>query len=199
MEGEKYIHIKNMVCPRCVAAVEAVLREIDIPFISVKLGEVELQSGLSESKHDALADKLNILGFELLESERSKTISQIKGLIIDQIHHKKEKLKMNLSTYLADKLHQDYSSLSRLFSSVEGITIEKFAMRQKIERVKELLFYDQLTLSEIAFEMDYSSVAHLSAQFKKETGMTPTQFKGNKSVVRTSIDGLGSESYKNHL
>ncbi|NEN24919.1 helix-turn-helix transcriptional regulator [Cryomorpha ignava] len=179
-----------MVCPRCIAAVESVLQEIDIPYNSIKLGEVELKTDLPDAKRKMLADKLNILGFELLESDRSKTISQIKGLIINQIHHKKEKLKVNLSTFLADNLHQDYSSLSRLFSSVEGITIEKFAMRQKIERVKELLFYDEHNLSEIAYEMEYSSVAHLSTQFKKETGMTPTEFKRNKSAVRSSIDGL---------
>ncbi|WP_262888978.1 helix-turn-helix domain-containing protein [Cryomorpha ignava] len=190
MESDKSIHIKNMVCPRCIAAVESVLQEIDIPYNSIKLGEVELKTDLPDAKRKMLADKLNILGFELLESDRSKTISQIKGLIINQIHHKKEKLKVNLSTFLADNLHQDYSSLSRLFSSVEGITIEKFAMRQKIERVKELLFYDEHNLSEIAYEMEYSSVAHLSTQFKKETGMTPTEFKRNKSAVRSSIDGL---------
>ncbi len=188
-----------MVCPRCIAAVETVLQEIDIPYTSIKLGEVELQSSLSESKNAALAYKLKMVGFELLELERLKTISQIKGLIIQQVHDKKEKLKVNLSNYLADNLYQDYSSLSRLFSSVEGITIEKFVIRQKIERVKELLFYDELSLSEIAFDMDYSSVAHLSAQFKKETGMTPTQFKANKTTERISIDGLGSKSNKNHL
>ena len=183
-----------MVCPRCIAAVEVVLQEIDIPYNSIKLGEVELKTDLLEGKQKLLANKLNSLGFELLESESSKTISQIKTLIINQIHHNREKLKVNLSNYLADKLHQDYSSLSRLFSSVEGITIEKFVMRQKIERVKELLFYDQHNLSEIAFEMDYSSVAHLSAQFKKETGMTPTQFKANKDSIRISLDGLGAKS-----
>ena len=180
-----------MVCPRCIAAVEVVLQEIYIPYNSIKLGEVELKADLLEANQKMLAEKLNSLGFELLESEMSKTISQIKTLIINQIHHSQEKLQVNLSTYLADKLHQDYSNLSRLFSSVEGITIEKFVMRQKIERVKELLFYDQHNLSEIAFEMDYSSVAHLSAQFKKETGMTPTQFKTNKDSIRISLDGLG--------
>lgn len=183
-----------MVCPRCIAAVEGVLDEIDIPFSAIKLGEVELKTDLPEAKQKMLATKLNSLGFELLESERSKTISQIKTLIINQIHHNHEKLKVNLSTYLADNLHQDYSSLSRLFSAVEGITIEKFVVRQRIEKVKELLFYDQHNLSEIAFDMDYSSVAHLSAQFKKETGMTPTQFRANKSKRRNSIDGLGTNS-----
>lgn len=164
--------------------------ENDIPFSTIKLGEVELKTELHEAQQKLLAKKLNSLGFELLESESSKMISQIKTLIINQIHHSHEKLKVNLSAFLADKLHQDYSSLSRLFSLVEGITIEKFVMRQKIERVKELLFYDQHNLSQIAFEMDYSSVAHLSAQFKKETGITPTQFKANKDSGRSSIDRL---------
>lgn len=182
-----------MVCPRCIAAVENVLREANIPFGAIKLGEVELTTDLTDMQQSELATKLQSIGFELLESERSKTISQIKTLIIKQIHHDKHKLNVNLSTLLADALHQDYSGLSRLFSSVEGITIEKFAMRQKIERVKELLFYDELNLSEIAFEMNYSSVAHLSAQFKKETGMTPTQFKANKDSGRISIDGVGEK------
>lgn len=199
MEGEKYIHIKNMVCPRCIAAVEGILVGQNITFQSIKLGEVALNHPLTAPQHLRVASELEKLGFELLESESSRTIERIKTLIIHLVRQKDENLHENLSVFLSNKIHREYSSLSRLFSSVEGITIEKFAMRQKIERVKELLFYDEHNLSEIAFEMDYSSVAHLSAQFKKETGMTPTQFKANKSVVRTSIDGLGSESYKNHL
>lgn len=197
MKSESRIHIKNMVCPRCISAVEGVLNHLGIAYRSIKLGEVDLMKPLSAEENKSLAQNLNLLGFELLESERSKTISQIKTLIIHLIHHNKEKLQVNLSTYLSDKLHQDYSNLSRLFSSVEGITIEKFVVSQKIERVKELLFYNEYNLSEIAFEMDYSSVAHLSAQFKKETGMTPTRFKANKSVKRASIDSLGSKSHKN--
>ncbi len=195
MESGKSIHIKNMVCPRCIAAVENILEELDIPFNAIKLGEVELRSGLSKFNHAMVAERFKSVGFELIESESSKIINRIKILIINQIHYKQENLKVNLSDFLAEKLHHNYSGLSRLFSSVEGITIEKFATRQKIERVKELLFYGELTLSAIAFEMNYSSVAHLSAQFKTETGMSPTEFKANKSAGRTSIDGLTSKSH----
>lgn len=184
-----------MVCPRCIAAVENILEELDIPFNAIKLGEVELRSGLSKFNHAMVAERFKSVGFELIESESSKIINRIKILIINQIHYKQENLKVNLSDFLAEKLHHNYSGLSRLFSSVEGITIEKFATRQKIERVKELLFYGELTLSAIAFEMNYSSVAHLSAQFKTETGMSPTEFKANKSAGRTSIDGLTSKSH----
>lgn len=194
MESEPSIRIKNMVCPRCITAVEGLLSDLGIGYNSIKLGEVNLNEPLKTHEHKRLSELLQTHGFELLESERSKIISQIKTLIINIIHHDKDKLKVNLSTYLADNLHHDYSGLSRLFSSVEGITIEKFVVRQKIERVKELLFYAEHTLSEIAFEMGYSSVAHLSAQFKKETGMTPTEFKANKSTGRTSIDGLSKKS-----
>jgi len=194
MESEPSIHIKNMVCPRCISAVEGVMSDLGIVYSSIKLGEVNLIEPLKTHEHKRLSELLQTHGFELLESERSKIISQIKTLIINIIHHDKDKLKVNLSTYLADNLHHDYSGLSRLFSSIEGITIEKFMVRQKIERVKELFFYAEHTLSEIAFEMGYSSVAHLSAQFKKETGMTPTEFKANKSIGRTSIDGLSEYS-----
>ncbi len=130
------------------------------------------------------------MGFELLETGKSALISQIKSLIIGQIHYKTESLKVNFSTFLAESLHHDYSYLSRLFSSVEGITIEKFITQQKIERVKELLFYNQLTLSEIAFQLDYSSTAHLSSQFKKETGMTPSAFKSQHKPGHRHLDSI---------
>ena len=171
------LHIKNMVCPRCVMAVQNILRELEIEAIDVSLGMVTLTHEMDARKTKKLSARLTELGFELLESVRTSLISQIKTLIVEQIHHSKEPLKENFSTFLSANLHHEYTYLSRLFSSVEGITIEKYIAKQKIEKVKELLFYDELTLSEISFQMDYSSAAYLSTQFKKETGMTPTQFK----------------------
>lgn len=190
MNPSEKIFIKNMVCPRCISAVSRLLDKSDIAFQSVTLGEVQLLKPLSGKEHESLSRDLQEIGFELLESKESKTISQIKTLIINRIHYNSELLKENYSDLLANELHAEYSALSKLFSSVEGITIEKFITAQKIEKAKELLFYGELTLSEIAFEMHYSSVAHLSSQFKKETGMTPTEFKRNNKTGRKSIDGV---------
>lgn len=182
------ILIKNMVCPRCIEAVKTSLNEEGISFESIELGKVSLSSPLKTDQKIALSKSLESKGFELLESKNSALISQIKSLIIEQIHHSDENLSENFSTFLAEKLQHEYTSLSRLFSQVEGITIEKFITRQKIERVKEFLFYDQLSLSEIAFKLNYSSVAYLSSQFKKETGMTPSEFKQNHFNQRKSLD-----------
>lgn len=184
----KVLHIKNMVCPRCIMAVKQVLDELLIDHVSVQLGEIILKEALSEEKRSALSAHLDVLGFVLLESRKSVLISRIKTLIIEQIHYKNEPLNERFSIYLSQKLFHDYGYLSHLFSSVEGLTIEKFIMTQKIERVKELLFYNELTLSEIAHQLGYSSVSHLSAQFKKETGMTPTQFKKLDRPEHRSID-----------
>ena len=190
MSSPEILHIKNMVCPRCVMAVEAALKALNIPFRQVELGQVHLQQTISVSQRQAFGTKLQALGFKLLEPGKSAIISKIKTLIIEQVHHSKEPLTVNLSTYLANKFAYEYSYLSRLFSAVEGITIEKYLTRQKIEKVKELLFYDELSLSEIAFELNYSSVAYLSSQFKKETGMTPSQFKRAHTPNLRPLDSL---------
>jgi AraC-like DNA-binding protein len=182
--------IKNMVCPRCILAVKNILLDIKIEVLNVELGQITLKAELDANKRKELDNQLKTMGFELLESSRASLISRIKALIIEQIHYSEESLKENFSSFLSDRLHHEYSYLSRLFSSVEGITIEKFIARQKIEKVKELLFYDELTLSEIAFKMDYSSVAYLSTQFKKETGMTPTEFKSSHQPGHRHLDGL---------
>ena len=129
-------------------------------------------------------------GFELLDDKDSRIINQIKAIIIEQIHHQEQPIGKNFSTLLSEKLHYDYAHLSRLFSAVEGKTIERFIMTQKIEKVKELLTYDELSLSEIAYDMGYSSTAHLSGQFKKVTGMSPTAFKKLHQQTRTSLDKL---------
>jgi len=187
---DKSIYIKNMVCPRCISAVEGIFFDLEVKIKDVELGQVFLENQLSREKIDQLNEALNKIGFEILEPGKSSLISRIKSLIIDQIHHSDESLKINYSTFLSDKLHHDYSYISRLFSSVEGITIEKFITQQKIEKVKELLFYDEMSLTEIAYRMDYSSTAYLSTQFKKETGMTPTDFKNSHLPGHHNLDSI---------
>ena len=184
------IYIKNMVCARCEMAVRTLFDEMKISVLSIKLGEVELSKTLENLEKKQLSEKLKALGFELLDDKISKTIERIKNRIIDLVHHQSEQPKINLSSYLSDDLNQDYSALSNLFSETEGITIEHYFIAQKIERVKELLIYNELSLSEIAFQLNYSSVAHLSNQFKKTTGITPTQFKQLKEKKRKQIDDL---------
>lgn len=181
--------IKNMVCPRCIEAVSEIFSGEKLE-AKVELGKVRLEKSISEAQKEKLAQLLQNRGFELLESGKSALISQIKTGIIDLVHHQDNQLQENLSSYLSEKLNQEYSGLSKLFSQVEGITIERYYTLQKIEKVKEFLFYDELSLSEIAFKMGYSSVAYLSAQFKKETGMTPSEFKKNGMVKRKSLDGI---------
>lgn len=179
-----------MVCPRCITAVREVLDNLKISFTTVELGEVNISNTLTPLHYEKLKNSLKELGFEVLESEKSTLISKIKALIIEQLHYSSPSLKVNISQLLSEKLNHDYSYLSRLFSSTEGLTIERYIAKQKIERIKEQLFYSGKTLSEIAFEMNYSSVAYLSTQFKKETGMTPSEFKRLKHPKLLSIDKL---------
>lgn len=184
------ILIKNMVCPRCIEAVRQALDQLEIKHKHIELGKVILETPLLDQQKDLLEEALKARGFELLESRSSRLISQIKSKIIEQIHHSGQIMDGNFSTFLSEKLGYEYTSMSRLFSQVEGLTIEKYITKQKTERVKELLLYDQLTLSQIAFDLQYSSVAYLSAQFKKETGMTPSKFKKNHESKRKGIDQL---------
>lgn len=184
------IYIKNMVCNRCKKAVRSTLEEVGLRPVQVELGEVKVEEEDISSMKDKLVKKLRNQGFDLLDDKRTQTIEKVKNLITDLVHNKSNSIEMNLSDYLASKLHKDYSHLSNLFSEVEGITIEKYYILQKIERVKELLFYDELTLSEIAFQLNYSSTAYLSNQFKSVTGSTPTQFKKLRDVHRHPLDDL---------
>lgn len=184
------LHIKNMVCPRCIETVQRICDELNIEVSSIQLGEVIPKKKLSDYQKLELSKTLRTRGFELLEDHKSKLINQIKSIIIDQIHHKSEIPNVNFSTLLSEQLNHEYTSISKLFSSVEGITIERFILKQKVERVKEILFYDELTLTEIGYKMNYSSVAHLSNQFKKETGMTPTEFKNLKKPGHQSLEQL---------
>jgi AraC-like DNA-binding protein len=184
------LYIKNMVCGRCEVAVKAELEKMELPVISIQLGEIELSRELAEDETESLADNLKNLGFELLKDEISKTIWQIKNLVIDLVHYRNENIKINLSTYISEELSQDYSTLSKLFSEREGITIGHYFIAQKIEKAKELLVYNELSLSEIADQLNYSNVAHLSNQFKKVTGFTPTHFKKLEQNTRKQIDSL---------
>lgn len=182
------IYIKNMVCHRCKLVVKNTLEKIGLHPIHIELGEVELLENDISTVKAQLMDELHLLGFELLDDRKSKIIEKIKISIVDLVQTKNSDLSVNLSVFLAQAIKQDYSTLSNLFSEVEGITIEKYYIHQKIEKVKELLVYDELTLSEIAFQLNYSSVAHLSNQFKKVTGLTPSHFKKNRTTQRISLD-----------
>lgn len=184
------IHIKNMVCNRCIMVVSDIFRDADIADARVKMGKVLLNRPLGEKEHQNIETRLNQVGFEIINETRIRLIEQIKEISIDVVYHHPEYINMNFSEYLTNKLHREYNYLSSLFSSVEGTTIEKHLINLKIERVKELLVYDEKTLSEIAWELGYNSVAYLSGQFKKITGFTPSHFKKLREQNRKSIDNV---------
>jgi AraC-like DNA-binding protein len=185
------LHIKNMVCDRCVKVVKEVLTAQHVPYKSVVLGEVTLEEPLDGARQPALREALEAEGFEWIDDRRSRLVSQIKNVLVELIHQGDlSEMRVNISTFLAERLHKEYHYLSSLFSDAENTTIEQFVILQKIEKVKEWLVYDELSLSEIAFQMGYSSVAHLSAQFKRITGFTPTQFKKLKDHRRRPLDSI---------
>lgn len=184
----KKLYIKNMVCNRCKMVVNSELQKLGIYPLSVMLGEIELDRELSDVEKQKIEDTLTPLGFFLIDDKKSRLIEQIKTAIVELVHYNNNELKINLSDFLENKVHYDYNYISNLFSEVEGTTIEKYFIAQKIERVKELLVYDELTLSQIAYELNYSSVAHLSNQFKKVTGLNPTHFKNIQPYKRKSLD-----------
>jgi AraC-like DNA-binding protein len=186
------LFIKNMVCDRCKLVVNQEFQKLGIKPLSIILGMVELQDPLNEEQHQQIKSSLELVGFELLDDKKSLLIEKIKNIIIDVVHHnnKNKPLKANYSDYIAQRVGKDYSYLSSLFSEIQGITIEHYIINQKIERVKELLVYDELTLSQIAMEMDYSSIAHLSNQFKKVTGLTPSHFKKIGILKRKALDQI---------
>lgn len=184
------LYIKNMVCSRCKMVVKAELEKLGLQLLTVDLGEVETLAPISEQQKSNIAEHLKEFGFELIDDKRSRTIDKIKTLIIELVHQQNAQLHTNLSEYLVRHLSQDYSLLSNLFSEVEDTTIEKYFISQKIEKVKELLMYDELTLSEIAFQLNYSSVAYLSNQFKKVTGFSPSHYRQLKNKKRRQIEDL---------
>jgi AraC-like DNA-binding protein len=172
--------------------VTAELQKLNLHPVSMALGEVVIEEkALTKEQQHNLAGALKVVGFELIDDRRSKIIEQIKTFIIDTVHYQDEQPKKKYSELLSQHLHHDYSYLSNLFSEVEGITIEQYILNQKIEKVKELLLYNELSLSQIAWQLSYSSTAHLSAQFKKITGLTPSKFKEMGMQSRKSLDDIG--------
>lgn len=184
------LYIKHMVCNRCKMAVETALSDLGLQPLSVELGEVELARELSSDERAALEARFAVLGFELIDDRRSRIIEKIKNVIVERVHHSNEPLKTNLSEHLSQQLSLDYSYLSNLFSQVEDETIEHFYIRQKIERAKELLVYDELNLNEIADRLHYSSAAYLSRQFKQVTGFSPTHYRQLKQQKRIPLHDL---------
>lgn len=184
------IYIKNMVCPRCITAVSVILDNLAIPYHTITLGEVHLEREPEEATKIDLAEELIRSGFSLINDRKSQLIEQMKSLVIERIHNSNESLNIKWPGYVNTMLHLDYKYLSSLFSSVESITFEQYIINQKIERVKELIAYDELSLSEIAFQMSYSSPAYLSNQFKKVTGMNPSQFKNCIEKNRKFLDEI---------
>lgn len=184
------LFIKNMVCIRCKMVVRAELDKLGIRHANLILGEVEIFDSLSNEQLNELDVALKTSGLELMVDKRAKLIEKIKNIIIELIHYSDEELKINFSDYISEKLNYDYTYLSNLFSEVHGTTIEHYIIHQKIERVKELLVYNELTLSEIAWKLHYSSVQHLSNQFKSVTGLTPSFFKNMSIKRRTDIDNM---------
>nr|WP_294790978.1 AraC family transcriptional regulator [uncultured Mucilaginibacter sp.] len=183
-------YIKNMVCRRCITAVNGIFTDAGCQIEEITLGEVTLAEQPDEDAIHKIDTALNKLGFELIDDRRSRIIEKIKNLIVNLVHHSKKSLSLNLSDYLSREMNYEYNYLSNLFSEVEGNTIEHFFISQKIERIKELLTYDELSLKEIAFLMGYSSPAYLSSLFKKQTGFTPGHFKAIKASKRHYIDDL---------
>jgi YesN/AraC family two-component response regulator len=178
-----------MVCNRCIKVVANELTKLGYSIQSIELGEVQLMESLDEHDANKIRQILTENGFELIDDRKSLLINRIKTLIIEFIHYDREKPEhVNLSDFLAKELGHDYSYLSNLFSSVEGVTIEKYLILQKIEKVKELLVYNELSLNEISYQVGYSSVQHLSNQFKKITGLTPTHFKEIGKDRRNPLD-----------
>jgi len=184
------LYIKNMVCDRCKMAVRAVLEKAGLHAITVDLGEVVILEDLPKTDRVVLNTALKNIGFEIIDDRKGTIIEKIKIALIGLTHYGAEQNGISVSQYISGKLHYDYAYLSNLFSGVEGTTIEKYFISLKIERVKEMLVYDELSLSEIAWHLGYSSVSHLSAQFKKLTGLTPSYYKSLKEHKRKNIDDL---------
>ncbi len=188
MKKQKKLLIKNMVCRRCVMTVESIMKKLDVNYENVALGEVDLENDIDEKKRAEIDTELKKVGFELIETRNNKIIEDIKKLVLEYIKDADEMNKLKLSSFITKQLHYDYSYLSDLFSSIEGITIEHYLILQRIEKVKELMVYGQMNLTEIAYETGFSSVHHLSAQFKKITGLPPSHFKKIAAEKRKSLD-----------
>ena len=179
-----------MVCIRCQMVVKAELEKLGVRYVDVRIGEVNTIEDLPKEKLEILDIALRKSGLQLMDDKKSILVEKIKSAVIELVHYTDEQIKTNLSDYLSEKLNYDYTYLANLFSEVKGITIEKFYLAHKIEKVKELIVYDELNLSEIAYLLHYSSVAHLSNQFKKITGLTPSHFKKLKNKRRQTLEDV---------
>lgn len=191
MEGQEHtIFIRNMVCNRCILVVTEILKSLHLTPLNVELGKAVVKERLEVADREAVKEVLEKYGFELIDDKRMRIIEQVRTAIIELVHYEDNTSKLKLSEYLKEKCHYDYSFLSKLFTEVNGISIEKYYIAQKVERIKELLIYDELSVSEIAGRLQYSSVAHLSTQFRNVTGMSPREFKKLKEYRREPLDKL---------
>jgi len=193
------LYIKYMVSNRCKMAVKEELKKLGLHFIVVDLGEVDIMETITLDQREKLKLSLLDSGLELMDDKRAVLIEKIKNTIIEMIHHSDEVIKTNFSDYLSQKLNHDYTYLANLFSEVQGSTIEHFIINHKIERIKELIIYDELNITEIAWKMNYSSVAHLSNQFKKVTGLSPSHFKQLKDKRRSQIEDIWDYSTESRV
>lgn len=184
------LYIKNMVSNSCKSIVKSELKKLGLNLLFIKLGEVEILENLVDEQRSQLNMNLQKMGFELMDNKKSMIVEQIKNMIIELVHYSDKRMKVKLSFYLSEKLKYDYTYLANLFSVDQGITIERFFLNHKIERVKELLIYNEKSLTEIADKLQYSSVAHLSGQFKKITGLTPSNYKLLRLKKRTPLEEI---------
>jgi AraC-like DNA-binding protein len=188
-----------MVSNRCKIVVKEELKKLGLHFIVVELGEVEIMENISTEQREEIKAALLSTGLELMDDKRAILIEKIKNAVVEMIHHSSELMKTNFSAYLSEKLNHNYTYLANLFSEVQGTTIEQFIISHKIERIKELIIYGDMNITEIAWEMNYSSVAHLSNQFKKATGLSPSHFKQLKEKRRNPIEEIGNLPLVNNL
>jgi len=180
-----------MVSPRCKIAVKEELKKFGLHFVILDLGEVDVMEDITLEQREQLKANLLLSGFELMDNKKAVLIEKIKSIIIEMIHHTSDVLKINFSDFLSEKLNYNYTYLANLFSETQGSTIEHFIIEHKVERIKELIIYGELNMTEIAWKMNYSSVAHLSNQFKKVTGLPPSHFKLLKDKKRKPIEDIG--------
>lgn len=180
-----------MVSQRCKLVVKEELKKLGLHFLPVELGEVEIMEDLEPYVREQLRQALKESGLELMDDKKAILIEKIKHVVIEMVHNSNEVPKVNFSDFIGEKLNHDYTYLSNLFSEVEGLTIEQYIIANKIERIKELIIYGEMNMTEIAYNMNYSSVAHLSNQFKKMTGLSPSHFKQLKDKRRTPIEEIG--------
>ena len=188
------LFIKYMISNRCKMVVKEVLKELGIHFVFVDLGEIDIMENLTPEQYLLLKTALLDSGLELMDDRKGVLIEKIKKVIIEMVHNSDEFIKVNFSDYLSEKLNFDYTYMSNIFSEVQGMTIQQFIIINKIERIKELILYNEMNLTEISYQLNYSSVAHLSSQFKKITGYTPSHFKQLKNQKRLAIEDIGTKN-----